>query len=201
MAGNFSAFPPPPRGFILTREQLDSLKPFLYPGTIKKPFDPYHLKEGGRPLTWLEELYQKVLHFETTLTLPEWKKFVSQKIEPHFKRGDKLLLNKELKDVLFNLLTQKPSPLRRLEIFCLQAPPSEPGVEKTEERKPPSPPVLIKDSFVAKPEEIQKKAAMDKLFYHYEQQPKGDDAANLNFLDELANREEEAEDEEKDKKP
>jgi hypothetical protein len=50
-------------------------------------------------------------------------------------------------------------------------------------------PIPIQDKFVAKPEEINKQAAIDKLYYHYEQQPKVDDKDQLSFLDEIADLE------------
>lgn len=172
------------------RGDLDSLKSYFFQAQIKKPFDPHRLKDGLRPLDWTNELFQKVLRFETSMTLEAWKKFVQGQILPRFKKGEQLLYNAALKAMLEALLDKYASPLRRLELWYHfqrenEIVPQSPA-EKPVAAAKPAEPVVIRDAFVAKPDESMKRHAIDKLYFHHGEAPKIDDQENLDFLDELA---------------
>lgn len=173
------------------RADLDSLKNYFFQAQIKKPFDPRRLKDGPRPLAWTGELYQKVLRFETNLTLEAWKQIVNLQILPKFKKGEDLLYNAAFKALLEAVLEKHASPLRRLELWYHSQREAEAAAEaKPEGEAAPAPkpaaPVVIRDAFVAKPDETLKRTAIDKLYFHHGETPKGDDRENLDFLDELA---------------
>lgn len=174
------------------RADLDSLKNYFFQAQIKKPFDPKRLKDGPRPLDWTSELYQKVLRFETSLTLEAWRQIVQTQILPKFKKGQELFYNPGFKSLLESVLEKHASPLRRLELwYHFQREKEAAAAAGTEEKAAPAPkpaaPVIIRDAFVAKPDETLKRTAIDKLYFHHgETPPKGDDQANLDFLDELA---------------
>ena len=178
-----------PSSYELQRKDFAGLNPFLYQGAIKRPFDPHRLKDGPRPLSWTSELFQKVLRFETDLTLSAWSRFVEAQILPRFKKADRLLYNAEFKKLLSGILAERASPLRRLELWYHfeREKESEAGKEPvSDSTNKTSTPVPIKDSFVAKPEEAMKRSAIDRLYYHHEQQPMIDDKESLDFLEELA---------------
>ena len=92
------------------REDLDSLKGFFFAALPKRPFDPKRLKDGVRPLEWTNELYQKVLRFESDLTLEAWRKIVQSHVLPKCKKGDTLLYNEYLRRLLDTLLEKHASP-------------------------------------------------------------------------------------------
>jgi hypothetical protein len=187
----FAKFKPGKGGYLLTLQDLEKLKPLFYSANIRKPFDPNRLKEGPRPLNWLTEIYQKVLRFETNLTVEEWKIVAQEKINPSFVKGDQIFYNKELRKLLQEIVDTDASPLRRLELWVHEG--RGPGTQAPTPAEPEkkSAPNIIKDSYQAKPEEIQKKMAIDKLFYQFEHHPQVDDKSSLSFLDELANLEDE----------
>ena len=173
------------------RSDLDSLKQYVFQAQIKKPFDPKRLKDGPRPLDWTGELYQKVLRFETTLTLEAWRQIVQTHILPKFKKGQELFYNPGFKTLLESVLEKNASPLRRLELwYHFQREQEDLAASEVGDKAAPSPkpaaPVIIKDAFVAKPDETLKRTAIDKLYFHHGETPKGDDQENLDFLDELA---------------
>lgn len=188
----FARFPKDGEGFRVTSKDLNTLSPLFFKGNIKKPFDPKRLKDGPRPSTWLDEIYQKVLRFETKLSHEEWKKIVAQEINPRFVKGTQLSYTEELRAVLLSLLEQYASPLRRLELWVEEGRGPEAPSPIPIEKK--STPVVVHDAYQAKPIEIMKKNAIDKLYYHHEQQPKIPDDEVLDLLDELANLEGEDED-------
>jgi len=175
------------------REDLDSLKAYFFPSLPKRPFDPKRLKDGTRPLDWTNELFQKVLRFESNLTLEAWKKIVQTQILPKCKKGDNLLYNEYLRQLLDAILKQHASPLRHLELWYHFERESEAGSPESKENTPevgsktPSS-APIRDAFVAKPDETLKRTAIDKLYFHHGEAPNKDgDRESLDFLDELAN--------------
>lgn len=185
----FARLPKEETGYRVTRKDLDLFNPFLFKGNIKKPFDPKRLKDGPRPLTWLNEIYQKVLRFETLLKQEEWNKVVAERITPRFVKNEQVFYDSALRDFMLALLEKHGSPLRRLELWVEEGRgPEAPPLAATPEKK--TAPVIVHDAYQAKPEEILKKKAIDKLYYHYEQQPKLADDETLDFLDELSNLEE-----------
>ena len=178
--------------YLFKRADLDSLKNYIFQGQVKKPFDPKRLKEGLRPMEWTSELFEKVLRFETTITLETWKKFVQTQIIPKCKKGDSLQYNAVMKGLLEAVLEQHASPLRRLELWYHfrreeeEAPPKGKEGEAAPAPKPAAP-VIVRDAFVAQPKETINRTAMDKLYFHHNEPPKTeDDKDNLDFLDELA---------------
>ncbi|HKY64295.1 MAG TPA: hypothetical protein VJR29_12845 [bacterium] len=179
--------------FVFKKADWEGLKSFFFGAEIKRPFDPKRLNDGMRPLDWTSELYQKVFRFETTMTLEEWKKIVQTQILTRFKKGNELVYNAAFKALLEGLLKQKASPLRRLELWyhferSKEGPPAavQAGAKaESEGKRTPSSPV-IRDAFVAKPEESVRRGAIDKLYFHQGEQPKATDDESLDFLDELA---------------
>ncbi len=188
----FKGLPKAEEGYRVTREQYPKLAALFFQGTIKRPFDPDRLKDGSRPIAWLTEIFQKVLRFETTLTLVNWNKIVQDHIRPQFVKAETVRVQPGLRGLLQKILKDRPSPLRKLELWYHQQDWEKPADEAPKKEKP-QPPVVIKDSFQVKPAEIQKKSAIDKLYYHHEQHPETDDKESLSFLDELANLEDEGE--------
>lgn len=179
--------------FVFRRADWDGLKSFFFAAEIKRPFDPSRLKDGMRPLDWTAELYQKVFRFETTMTLEEWKQIVQTQIQTRFKKGNELVYNAAFKALLEGLLKKNASPLRRLELWYhfertqqQESAPAAPGAktEPAEKRTASSP--VIRDAFVAKPEESVRRGAIDKLYFHQGEHPTATDDESLNFLDELA---------------
>ncbi|MFO1462207.1 MAG: hypothetical protein U1F66_00350 [bacterium] len=187
--------------FLFKRSDLDSLKNYLFQAQIKRPFEPHRLKDGLRPLEWTGELYQKVLRFETTLTLDAWKDLVKTQLLPKFQKGKNIIYNQQLKSYLEALLKQHASPLRRLELWYhfereAEAPPPSEGEAAQTPVPKPAAPAPIKDAFVAKPDESLKRSAIDRLYFHHGETPPTSDQENLDFLDELAHLEDsEGEDE------
>lgn len=174
------------------RSDLESLQNYLFPAQVKRPFDPNRLQDGTRPLDWTNELYQKVLRFETNLPQESWKKIVQNQILPKCRKGDGILYNAYLKGLLEAVLKQHASPLRRLELWYHFEREKEATAKPGESPKAAKPdpvkaaPVVIRDAFVAKPDETIKRSAIDKLYFHHGETPKAADQENLNFLDELA---------------
>src|SRR5437868_12351944 len=74
--GLFKEMPRNEGGYLIKKDKWPRVTSFFFQGPIKKPFDPKKLKDGLRPLAWLNEVYQKVLRFETSLTLDDWKKII-----------------------------------------------------------------------------------------------------------------------------
>jgi len=174
------------------RSDLDSLQNYIFQAQVKRHFDPSRLKDGTRPLDWTTELYQKVLRFETNLNQESWKKIVQSQILPKCKNGEILIYNQYLKGLLEAVLKQHASPLRRLELWYhferekeAKLAPGQSGEALPDPVK--AAPVVIRDAFVAKPDETIKRTAIDKLYFHHGEAPKVvDDQKNLDFLDELA---------------
>ncbi len=183
----FKNLPKSEAGFLVTAEQWNKITPYFFKGNIRKPFDPAKIKPGLKPLTWLQEFYQKVARFETALSPASWKQLIDGEIQNQFVKNQKLVVDSKFKGYLRKLLSEKPSKLRELETWFHQ---EEAGpLEEAPAKK--SPQVVIHDSFQAKPEEIQKKAAMDKILFQHQQKPEVDDQDSLDFLDELAQEEDE----------
>lgn len=179
--------------FHFKRADWDSLKNYFFAAEIKKPFQPKNLRDGPRPLEWTSELYQKVFHFETTLTLEAWKKLVQTQILTRFKKGNELIYNAAFKALLEGILKQHASPMRRLELWyhfekdkAEAAPAPIPGAKAAPEEKRTASSPVIRDSFVAKPEESMRRGAIDKLYFHQGEHPTVTDDESLDFLDELA---------------
>ena len=182
----FASLPKEEGGIQVSREQWVRLSKFLYPGKVKKPFEPPRLKDGPRPVAWLTELYQKVLRFETNLSFEAWKKLMADEVQPRFVKGERVLLNAALKAYLSALLDKNPSPLRKLELWFLEKSQKATKVKSEGgEEKPASlaKPISIKDTFES---QDGKREAIDKLYYHHEQHPALDDKESLDFLDQLA---------------
>jgi hypothetical protein len=177
-----------PGKYRFKRPDWDGLKNYFFAAEIKRPFDPGRLKDGMRPIEWTSELYEKVLRFETTMQLDAWKKIVQTQIQARFKKGNELVYNAAFKALLAAVLKQHASPLRRLELWYHfeRAEPTAAGAkaEEKENRTASSP--IIRDSFVAKPDEAVRRGAIDKLYFHHHEQPKATDDESLDFLDELA---------------
>lgn len=182
----FKTLPKSEAGYLVNAEQWKKITPCFFKGNIRKPFDPAKIKPGLKPLNWLQDFYQKVARFETSLTPPLWKKLVDSEIQKQFVKNQKLVVDSKFKEYLNKLLLEQPSKLRELELWFHQE------VTQATEEAPTkkSSPVLIHDSFQAKPEAIQKKVAIDKILFQYEQKPEADDQESLDFLDELAQEEE-----------
>jgi len=171
--------------YFVNKSHWPRLSSFFFQGPIKKPFDPKKLKDGPRPLSWLNEVYQKVLRFETSITFDNWRRIVSQHIQPRFVKNDQVFLRQEIRDLLAKILLDKASSLRKLELWYHGQGPSFTVDEPKKEEKKFNP-APISDSFLSKPAEGTNKAAIDKLYYHHEQHPGMDDKESLDFLDELA---------------
>lgn len=187
----FQTLPKEEDGFRVTVEQFKRLTSFLFPAKVKKPFEPQRLKDGARPVAWLSELYQKVLRFETTLPLETWKKMIQDQIQPKLVRGDQVTLNAAFKQWLAALLQKNASPLRKLELWYLEKTQAPQKSLPAQTAKTPSKPIVVKDAYETKPHELASKAAIDQLYYHHEQHPALDDKESLDFLDQLAELEEE----------
>ena len=168
------------------RTDLPKVNRFLYQGAIKKPFDPYRLKDGLRPLKWVQEMYQKVLKFETLLKVGEWNNLIQQEVNPKFKVDDHYRSNKDFKDWVATLLQEKASPLRRLEVWVHEGSPLDelPGQTPTP-KKAVTQPEKIEDRFVASPEEGKKIKSIEKVFYQGDKAPPVSDDEALDFLKEL----------------
>lgn len=187
----FAKFPKTEGAYRLCAADKERVQALLFKGNIKKPFDPHRLKFGARPLNWFNEVYQKVLRFETTLTLQEWNQKIEQTLKPRFVKGGEIQFNAELRDLLAQWLEAKAAPLRRLELWVQSGIGPEMPAPKTTPVEKKAVPQVIHDQYRAKPEEIKKKAAIDKLYYQYEPHPEVADDDALSFLDELSNLEDE----------
>ena len=180
-----------PDKYRFRKADWEGLKNYFFAAEIKKPFEPSRLKDGMRPLDWTAELYQKVLRFETTLTIEDWKKLVQTQILTRFKKGEELVYNAAFKALLEAALKQHASPLRRLELWYHfekpkeESPPAAGAKSEPAEKRTASSPI-IRDSFEAKPEESMRKGAIDRLYFHSNEHPTATDDESLNFLDELA---------------
>lgn len=183
----FKTFSKNEEQYLISTEQWKKISDYFYKGNIRKPFDPSKIKPGLKPLNWLYEFYQKVGRFEMALTAVAWKNLVDNEIQTRFIKNQKLIVDSKFKEFLAKLLEEQPSRLRQLELWFHQerAEPVEQSSSKA------TTPVVIRDSFQAKPEEIKKKAAIDKLYFQHEQKPEVNDRESLDFLDELAQNEDE----------
>lgn len=176
--------------YAFKRTDLPKISRFLYQGAIKKPFDPYRLKDGVRPLKWIQEMYQKVLKFETRLSLSDWNRLIQEEINPKFKVEDHYRFNKEFKDFVAFLLQEKASPLRSLEVWVHEGSPlDEVPIQGPTPRKTTAEPQKIEDRFVASPEEGKKIKSIEKAFYDGEKAPMVSDDEALDFLKELEDME------------
>ncbi len=184
----FAKIPKGEKGYQVGIEDFKKLIPFFFPAKVKKPFETVRLKDGGRPVAWLTDLYQKVLRFETNLNLAAWNKLLQEQIKPRFTKGDKFLLNPAFRQWLEALLAKEASPLRKLELWYDEKSKGGPAppVPAEGQEKAPTKWESGKSTFDAKPSEGQKKAAIDQVFYHQEQHPTLDDKDSLDFLDQLA---------------
>jgi hypothetical protein len=171
---------------FIHKNSLPEIKKFLIFGKLRRPFDPNKLKDGLRSVTWLDDLYKKVLLFETTRTQAHWKSIIEKEIIPVFSKGRKINVQKPFKDFLQQLLENYPSPRRKAELWFYLDPESASATVEA-----PAPTIL--DSYIDKPREFLEKKKIDKLYYHYEQQPQTDDQENLSFLEEMSKLEEEEE--------
>jgi len=162
----FQAFPREEEFYQAQRSDLPKISPLLYHGPIKRPFDPFRLKDGKRPESWLNEMYQKVLRFETILTLREWSHLIENRLKKDFFEGKEFIFNVDSKKVIQALLDHKPSALRRLEIWFHEGPPEArdvppPSTEGSDASPSPQP---ISDHFEADPEDHRKIKAIEKLY-------------------------------------
>ncbi len=175
---------------IIHKNSLPEIQKFLVQGKLRRPFDPTRLKDGLRTPAWLEELYSKVLLFETSLTQANWKNLCQKEITPQFSKGEKIQVSPPFKDYLLQLLEKHSSPRRKLEQWYHQ--PDEIVSEPASTSGSPTP---IRDSYIDKPIELLEKKKIDKLYYHYDQQPQTNDEEDLYFLEELAKLEKEDDEE------
>lgn len=195
----FAKCPKDETGYLVSPPEFKKLRIFFHQAKIKKPFDLSRMKDGARPVTWLEELYLKVLRFETSLSYEQWKQLVETEIKPRFAKGPKLALGAGFRQWLQAILDKHVSPLRQLELWyrekSLAALAPKPTAKPDEPKKTPTKWENTKSSFDAEPNVTQKSSAIQQLFYHAEQHPVMDDQESLDFLDQLA----ELEDDEGDK--
>lgn len=189
----FTKFSRQENHFVIRREDLKKIRPFLYQGPIKRPFDPYRMADGLKPRSWLHEMYQKVLRFETALKIQEWNRLIETQMKERFFKGENFVLDQKSKDFIFDLLESKATPLRRLEVWVHQRKPKakESPPLKNKKQPPASFPIPEKDRFEREPPEIRKMKAIEKLYYHSESPARAaSDKDTLNILDELAEMEE-----------
>lgn len=181
--------------YAISPQHVEKLHPFLYSGPIKRPFDPIRLKDGPRPVHWIMEMYQKVLKFETDIKAAEWNAMVQNQLNPVFLEGDHYFLDQDFKEVLWEILEERASPLRKLELWVFASPPGEAPKETV--TASPSPPSTraepVRDSFEKGPEEIKKIRSIEKLYFHGEKPPPVDDQEALSFLEGLEDLEDEGE--------
>lgn len=181
----FEKFPQEEDQIFLQRKDLTKISSLLYQGPIKKPFNPFRLKDGLRPITWLNEMYQKVLRFETILTLSQWNQVIQNDLKKSFFKEGQFVFDRYSKEFLQDLLEQKASPLRKLEIWIHQGPPKTRVPTEVPVKKAPQP-IPTRDSFQKAPEEPKKMKAIEKLYYQEGREgPPVDDTETLNILDEL----------------
>lgn len=179
-------FPAQEGTHYLKRTDLPKISPFLYHGPIKKPFDPERLKDGVRPRKWLQEMYQKVLKYETVLKVQEWNQILVKEVDSRFKSGDHYRFDRAFKDWVNKLLTEKASPLRKLEVWVYIACPLDEDSEAEIIPQPNEPTVApIEDKFVGTPEKGKKIRSIEKVYFEESKPPPGDDQDALDFLKEL----------------
>lgn len=182
--------------FSLGRDHLEKLAQFLYSGPIKRPFDPQRLKDGLRPPPWIQEMYQKVLKFETTIKPAEWNQLVQGPINLTFMEKGQYRWDQDFKDFISDILWERASPLRKLELWVFEGAP-EPSVTPASpapaQAKKEVKAQIIKDRFESTPEELQKIRSIEKLYYHAEKGPAPDDKETLEFLEELDELEDDGE--------
>lgn len=173
--------------------QIAKVAPFLYKGPIRKPFDPMRLKDGIRPESWLMEMYQKVLKFETTLKLADWSQIIEREIKPRFQVKDEFRFDKRFKEWLSQLLETQASPLRRLEKWVHEGT-SLPGEKKSEpeEKKTPST-APVPDQFVGGAPQGRGIQKIEKPFYQDSAPKDISDQEVLSFLEELEDMEDDEE--------
>jgi hypothetical protein len=189
----FEHFPKNQDQYIINRDSAKSIESLLYKGPIKKPFDPESLKEGPRPAEWLNELYKKVLRFETVLQEQEWRNLVQNKIRQRYFQKDQFIISQESKEFLEAVIEHKSSALRRLELWVHEGPPSLVPAKKPEKNIQSSSKQVIRDSFEPKSKEIMAMKKIEKLYYvpTSSAPPPVNDEETLDILDELAEMPEE----------
>jgi hypothetical protein len=183
--------------YVLSPDHVGKIAQFLYAGPIKRPFDPQRLKEGVRPPQWIQEMYQKVLKFETDIKPAEWNQMVHALLNPTFMENGQYRFDQDLKDVLSEILMERASPLRKLELWVFEGAPEEVASAPAKTSAPPPTPSAaakpIKDRFESGPEEIKKIRSIEKLYYHAEKSPASNDRETLDFLNELDDLKDEGE--------
>jgi len=186
----FQKMPRDETGYLVAPLEFNKLRIFFHQAKIKKPFSLARMKDGARPVTWLDDLYLKVLRFETTLGYEDWKQLAAKEIKPRFAKGEKLLLNAGFRQWLQALMDSHVSPLRVLELWYQEkseaALAPKPVAKSDEPQKTPTKWENGKSSFDAEPGVRQKSSAIQQLFYHAEQHPHMDDQESLDFLNQLA---------------
>jgi hypothetical protein len=181
--------------YLLGREHVEKIAQFLYSGPLKRPFDPQRLNAGTRPPTWIQEMYQKVLKFETDIKPAEWNQLVQTVINPEFMEKGQYRFDQDFKDFISEILLDRASLLRKLEVWAFIGPPGQAEAVPT----PPPPekkagkPQVIADSFETKPKELEKIRSIEKLYYHSEKTSTPNDKETLEFLDDLDELEDEGE--------
>jgi hypothetical protein len=180
--------------FALGREHVEKIAQFLYAGPIKRPFDPQRLKEGLRPRAWVQEMYLKVLKFETNIKQAEWNQIVQNLINPKFLEKEQYRFDQGFKDILSEFLSERTSPLRKLELWAFEGAPE--GSEPIPAKPVPAPnkvgkPQVIADRFESSPQETDKIRSIEKLYYQSKKTTAPNDKETLDFLDELDGLEDE----------
>ena len=182
----FLEFPQEEGKIKLQKSDLSKIQPYLYSGPLQAPFDPFRLKEGMREIKWLDELFHKVLRYETDLTLVEWKEIITSELSPKSQQEGFFELDKFAKEFLATLLEERASPLRRLEFILYgEKKPKEEADEAEAEKAIPSVPPPP-DEFAATPEEPTKMRKIEKRFYQDERTPQVSDTESLDILEEIS---------------
>lgn len=183
--------------YALGKDHLEKIAQFLYAGPIKRPFDPQRLKDGLRPTQWVQDMYQKVLKFETDIKQAEWNLLVREEINLNFLEKGQYNFDQDFKDFLAILLEERASPLRKLEVWVFQGSPETSAtlspVQPTPAAAKPAGIPAAKDRFETNPEALKKIRSIEKLYYHAEKGSAPNDKETLDFLNELEGLEDEGE--------
>ena len=175
--------------YAMGKGHLDKIAQFLYAGPIKRPFDPQRLKDGLRPTQWIQEMYQKVLKFETNIKQAEWNLLVREEINLNFMEKGQYNYDQDFKDFLSILLEERASPLRKLELWAFRGgtdvAPTAPVQALPQAAPKAGGKPAIQDRFDHQPEELKKIRSIEKLYYHAEKGPAPNDKETLDFLNEL----------------